>query len=235
MSGKQVTISLIHPSRGRGRQAAETSKKWMGRVGDGVDMEYFLCVDDDDRHNYDAFFPDEWVFPHKNRSAIDAINFGAKISTGDILIQIADDFDCPQDWGLKIIEATKGKTDWVLKTQDGIQKWIITLPIMDRAYYDSFGYVYHPDYLHMFSDLELSAVADLTGRRLTSEIMFKHNHYSAPGGAPKDAISERADKTWEQGKGVFLSRYRRNFDLVGMPGKITDQGYLNWVRNELNT
>lgn len=228
-------ISIIHPSRGRPDQARKTAEKWISSAG--VYVEYLLSFDVDDPMRNEYYFDIENIHVdvsslkkliNRNRSAIDAINNAAKESNGDILIQIADDFDCPPDWGKQILEATKGKTDWIMKTPDGIQPWMITLPIMDRTYYNRFGYIYHPDYLHMFSDFELSCVADLTGRRITADIPFKHNHYSVVGG--KDAISERADKTWDQGEKLFLSRYRQNFGLTDIPGKITDQNTLNWIK-----
>lgn len=236
-----VMISIIHPSRGRPKQALKTFNKWITWiVRNGIEYEYILSLDFDDPKKVD--YISEFGLPcfdgktthllaFHNRSAIDAVNNAAHFSKGDIIIQIADDFDCPPDWGKWIIDATKGKTDWILKTLDGIQPWIITLPIVDRAYYNRFGYIYHPDYQHMFCDTEMSCVADLTGRRITANIPFKHNHYSV-GGAVKDTISERADKTWEQGEKLFLSRYRQNFGLTDMPGRIQDQGMLNWIKSK---
>lgn len=99
---------------------------------------------------------------------------------------------------------------------------------MDRIYYNRFGYVYHPDFAHMFCDTEMTAVADLLGRRINLDMKFPHNHYSV-GKAERDEISIRADKTWGQGEYTFMKHYRNNFGLVDPPGKITDQNFLNWV------
>lgn len=227
-----MKISLIHPSRGRPEKALKTAKKWMINAGD-VDIEYILSIDSDDpqRELYEKYFADFETIINPNRSAIDAINNAAKISNGDILIVLSDDFDCPVNWGAQIVEAVKGKSDWIMKTPDGIQKWIITMPIMDRAYYNRFGYIYYPEYLHMFCDTEITCVADLTGRKIESNIAFKHNHYSV--GGVKDSISERADRTWAQGEKLFIQRYKQNFGLVNPPGKITSQEYINWIRNKL--
>lgn len=243
MPDKQM-ISLIHPSCQRPKEALAAAQKWISTAGTSI--EYFLSLDvnDPSEQDYLRLFSGNWMLDpnnpkdkktlliNQNRSAIDAINNAAKVATGDILVQMADDFDCPEDWGLKIIEATKGKTDWILKTQDGIQKWIITLPIMDLAYYNRFGYIYFPEYRHMFCDTELSCVADLTGRRLESQILFPHNHYSVTKKTP-DEVSRRADSTWAQGEKLFIERYKRNFDLVNPPGKITSQEYINWIRQKL--
>lgn len=225
-------ISIIHPSRSRPEQAYATARKWMDNAG--CDCEYILSLDSDDPL-LKEYLKKPWA--HRigtNRSAIDAINHAAAIATGNILIQIADDFDCPPLWGKQILEATQGKTDWILKTQDGLQGWIITLPIMDRAYYERFGYIYYPEYLHLFSDTELTCVADLTGRKIESNILFKHNHYSVVKTTP-DAISVRADKTWAQGEALFLERYKKAFDLKGgtIQGVITSREYFNWLNGKL--
>lgn len=227
MSDKQVTISLIHPSRGRFKQAAEAHRRWVTRAG--IDVHYILSVDTDDPQINEYRKMDPRVVYNKNRSAVDAINNAARVSHGDIFVVMSDDFDCPENWAVKLIEETRGKTDWVMKTQDKIQGWIMTLPIMDRAYYNRFGYVYHPDYLHMFCDTELTAVADLLGRKITSNLQFIHNH-KARG---TDATYERNDKTWNQGEKLFIERYKRNFDLVGFPGRITSQEYLNWIKGKI--
>lgn len=231
-------ISVIHPSRSRPEQARETINKWIKRAGCYVD--YILSMDKDDplRTSYEMAVTTKnsdgrfiKAFSSQNRSAIDAINNAAKKADGDIFIQIADDFDCPEGWAVAIEGMTKYKSDWIAKTPDGIQKWIITLPIMDRAYYNRFGYIYHPDYLHMFCDTELTAVADLTGRKIDLNIPFVHNHYST-GKSVKDEVSIRADKTWEQGEKLFLERAKRNFDLVNPPGKITSVEYLNYLKSK---
>lgn len=234
-----MKISILHPSRGRPQKAFETTKKWIENAG--CEIEYILSLDWTDHELFvykELYFEIQsngQVITNHNRSAIDAINNAAKIATGDILIVLSDDFDCPKDWGKQIIEATQGKTDWILKTPDGIQRWIITMPIMDRVYYNRFGYIYFPEYLHMFCDTELSCVADLTGRKIEANIPFVHNHYSI-GKSQKDEVSERADKTWDQGEKLFLQRYKENFGLKSeeIKGQITSQEYLNWIRNKIN-
>jgi len=225
-------ISLIHPSRGRAERAREVATKWINSAG--VDVEYIISVDIDDPKlkDYDRLFKDHIILTGQNRSAIDAINSAAAISTCRIIVVMSDDFDCPENWGDQLIKLTTGKSDWIAKTYDGIQKWIITLPIMDREYYNRFGYVYHPEYRHMFCDTEMTCVADLTGRKIELPIKFSHDHYST-GRTKKDAINERADKTWEQGEKLFIERYKNNFGLIDPPGKIQSPEYLNWIKGKL--
>lgn len=235
-------ISLIHPSRGRADKAHAAATFWISQAG--VNIDYILSIDQDDSelHKYQLWFEllrevytekghRLRICVNKNRSAVGAINYGAKFSECNMLVVMSDDFEAPENWGKKLLDRTYNKFDWIAKTPDGIQKWIITLPIMDRAYYKRFGYIYHPGYLHMFCDTEITCVADLTGRKITLDITFTHNHYST-GKTPKDEVSIRADKTWNQGEALFIERAKRKFDLKETPGKITSPDYINWMRNK---
>jgi hypothetical protein len=226
-------ISLIHPSRSRPETARAKSIDWILKSGT-TEIEYFCSVDSDDPkiETYKSLFQDKALLINENRSAIDAINIAAQKSYGDILIVMSDDFDCNFEWAKHLLWHTEHRTDWIAKTPDGIQKWIITLPIMDRIYYNRFGYIYYPEYRHMFCDTEMTCVADLLQRKITLDIPFKHNHYST-GATKKDSVSERADSTWGQGEALFIERARKNFDLIDPPGKIMDEAYNNWIRRKL--
>jgi hypothetical protein len=228
----QPLISLLHPSRGRPEKSFETVQKWIQRAGN-VSIELIVSLDEDDPElqGYREMHV-SLLEINKNRSAVDAINNAAKKARGNILIVVSDDTDCPENWAVDLLKCVEGKTDFIAKTNDGIQKWIITMPIMDRAYYNRFGYVYYPGYLHMFCDTELSCVADLTGRRIDIPLTFEHLHYSV-GKSNKDSVSEKADSTWTQGESLFLERYKRIFDLKEISGTITSPQYLSWIASKL--
>lgn len=235
-------ISILHPSRSRPKKSYNTIQKWIERAG--TDVEVIVCIDMDEPKSLEyqsLYLPliqedhsKYWLSLHENRSAVDAINHAAKVATGDIFIVVSDDTDCPENWAVDLLKHLEGRDDFIAKVSDGIQPWIITMPIMDRKYYDRFGYVYYPEYLHMFCDTELSAVADMTGRRITIPMEFKHLHYST-GAAEKDQVSVKADATWAQGEALFLERYKRFFDLPApyLYNKITDTGTQRWINTKL--
>lgn len=241
------------PSRGRPEKSLATFQKWNNP--DTYNFQYILSLDQDDPllDKYLDIYPDYFslkdtpnnarILVNKNRSAIDAINAAAKYAWADILMVVSDDsepcadgsnYDNQHNWADKIHQAVPRHRDWILKTQDGIQPWIITMPIMGRDYYQRFGYIYHPDYAHMFCDTELTCVADITGKKIVSNIMFPHKHYSVTGETP-DFIAKKNDATWAQGEKLFLERYKRNFDLP--PGQpIQDSGMIRYLqmKNALN-
>lgn len=224
-----MKFNLIHPSRNRAIKSIHTTIKWQEMSSKNIEAEFYVSIDSDEPQmkEYECY---PKLIINNNRSAVDAINNAAKIADGDIFIVISDDTEPIKDWDLKILKEVEGKTDWILKTQDGIQPWIITMPIMDRAYYNRFGYIYHPDYLHMFCDTELTCVADITGRKIKSNLMFPHKHYSVTKEQP-DEVNNKADATWAQGEKLFLERYKRGFDLpVGDP--IEDNGMVSWIKRK---
>lgn len=235
-----MTISIIHPSRSRPAQAKRTADKWIKNTSGDHNIEYILSIDKSDPYigNYLNSF-DSKVFnvvTSDNNCVVQAANEGAKKSSGEILILVSDDFESFPHWDSKIIEATQGLNSYVLKTFDGLQKWIVALPIMDRAYYELMGYFYHPDYKHQFCDTDMTHVADLQGKLIVrNDILFKHNHYTT-GANKKDAVNKRADATWEQGKGVYLNRAKSNFGLDGIDiFKASKEAinHINWMKNEL--
>lgn len=216
------TISIIHPSRQRPEMALQTKKNWMQNAIHKSSIEYILSIDNNDPTLYDY----NWMFSHEhdtkikynnNWSAIEAINVVAPQSIGNLIVVVSDDFDCFEGWDEYLLSHLQGDTDYIVKTSDGYMNsdWLITLPIMDRAYYNRFGYVYHPEYKHMWSDTEMTTVGHMLGKIIdlqNSNAVFKHRHYSI-NEMQKDAVNEKNDATWNQGKSLFLERFDRNFDL----------------------
>jgi aspartyl-tRNA synthetase len=168
-----------------------------------------------------------------------AANQGAKHAKGEILVLISDDFDCPKNWDLTIREALKGKSG-LLKTYDGVQKWIVTLPIMTRDYYEEQGHIYFPAYHHMFCDTDQTHKADLQRKLIIrNDIVFNHDHYSKKGSNnKKDAVNEKADKTWEQGERVYLKRCSDKFglgnvDIFNLSKEAKEAGHVQWLKKKL--
>lgn len=210
-----MKITCIHPTRERSYQASLNAQKWINNAYS--DIEYIVSVDKNDISDYSwtkfAYnnCTAKLIFNY-NKSAIDAINNAAKIAIGDIFIVVSDDTDCPINWDISLLEALKDKSDFLVKTRDGLQPTLITLPIMDRTYYNRFGYIYHPDYQHMFCDQEMTAVGHMLGKVITLDLTFEHLHYTT-GKSPKDAINRKNDATWAQGEALFNERLKTNFGI----------------------
>lgn len=212
-----MKISVIFPSRGRAKQAYDTFWNWRGKSDLKNEIEYIMSWDEDACDDYyrEFFFEDTIISIclRPNKTAIEAINNAVKIATGDIFVVISDDFDCPEHWDTLLLKALEGKSDFCAKTDDGLQPTLITMPIMDRVYYERYWYVYQPEYKHMFVDQELTAVALMTGRYIKLDLSFPHNHYST-GKTMKDGLNARNDTTWKQGEKLFNERLKTNFGIA---------------------
>lgn len=218
-----MTISLLHPSRGRSKKALSTFTKWKNNASGLHKIEHILSLDytDNELHNYKLLSYSDWtqIIIRDNKNCVQATNNAASACHGDILVMLSDDFDCPKGWDNCIINAFAEMGDrhgYVLKTFDGLQKWIVTLAIMDRAYFEMNGYFYNPIYQHMFCDTALTHKAELQGRLIfRNDLVFKHNHYSQ-GHGKEDETHRRANATWNHGEAAYLNEVRNWFGIEGM-------------------
>ena len=221
-----MTISVLHPTRGRKQQALKTMSKWLFNADKPYDIEYIFSTDIDDTDKWTSridILPNFLlnssqimhieVLKNNNKSAIEAINFAAARCSGDLIIVVSDDFDCLEHWDTLLLQVLEDKSDFCAKTADGLQPTLITMPIMDRIYYERYGYIYHPDYNHMFADQELTSVALMTGKYIKLDLIFPHNHYTT-GKTPKDEINIKNDLTWRQGETLFNERLKTNFGIT---------------------
>jgi hypothetical protein len=211
-----MKITIIHPSRSRAAIANQIRTTWLNKA-DGL-VEYIFSLDYDDVQS--TLYDGHCIY-NNNRSAIDAINRCAEIASGDLFVVVSDDFDCPNHWDSLLINELQNKSDYCVKTQDGLQPTLMTLPIMDRVYYERFGYIYHPDFLHMFVDQEMTAVAHMLGKAITLPLVFPHNHYTT-GKFERDAITLRNNATWQQGEKVFNEHLKTNFGIENPVCKYSD-------------
>lgn len=227
-----MKVSLLHPSRSRPDQSWQCVNDWVNRAGCEIEVIVSLDTDDPRLEDYKKLYGDRFkVIVNTNRSAVDAMNQAAQHSTGDLIVASSDDFACPRNWALILEKHCKNWNDFLLKVDDGQQKYIVTLPIMDRAYYNRFGYIYHPDYLHQFCDTHLTHVADVLRRlQFRNDIMFRHNHKKNG----NDELYKRNDRTWEDGKRTYIAHVKNKF---GFP-RTTDvtslapegQGHKQWLQ-----
>lgn len=238
-------ISLIHPSRSRPEKSAATILKWKERWVDLDEnpllVDYVISLDSSDpklnEYGLTKVYSKKSIIVNDNTSAVDAINAGAKAVNGDVLIVVSDDTDCPVGWNNIIYHAMNGRSG-LLKVFDGAQKWICTMPVMSRDYYEEQGYIYNPAYQHMFCDTHLTHVADLKKKLIIrNDIVFHHDHYSVSGAA-KDAVTNKANSTWNKGKRLYLLNCKSKFgmgniDIFNLSPEAHQAGHVGWLKKEL--
>ena len=230
-------IKIIHPSKGRPEQAYSAMKMFIDCCGNSsVISKYVLSIDLEDERlpEYHKRFKDSDVTleVNRNQSAIQAINVAAQqyihLNSDEIVVVASDDFYPEKGWALKVIERIGGKKDFVLKTNDGLQNWLVTLPIMDSIYYFRYGYIYNPIYKHLFCDTELTHVADITGR-LTIDNTIKIRHKPI-----NDKLHSQTQSTWKTGERIYLERVKEKFGLKEreIRSKVTDKSHVRWLKSK---
>lgn len=209
------SISILHPSFGRPELARKCYDEWMGKAEHEVEIEYILCLSTMDNTSlYMSYFHEadvKFIFLD-DKGLVKQVNYAASISTGDLLIAVSDDFGCPDNWDTQLLQSLQGESDYIVKTQDGLQPFIITLPIMDRVYYERFGYIYYPGYGHMFGDNELADVGAILNRTITLPLMFPHRHYTT-GQMQRDATNVANDSFMQADGITYHNRKSINFGL----------------------
>lgn len=221
-----MVISLLHPSRGRPIKSLNTSEYWLNMSG-LEDVELILSLDrSDDWRTYSntyeplsslSRYPIVRMFLNDNTCVVDATNYAAKESKGDIIIYVSDDFKCPDNWGQLILKEFEGVTEpMLLKVDDCLQKFetpICTIPIMNRALYERLGYFWNPEYKSMFVDEDLYWTCKNNGwLKLAPHLKFPHEHYSN-GKAEHDETYKKSEANWNQGKAVFQKRRALGFPV----------------------
>lgn len=211
-------ITLLHPSRGRAKQARLTRDLWMADASNTVEIEHILSLDRDDPQlsEYKKLLQDgSTILVNENKNVVQATNAVARVSNGSILIYLSDDFRCPRHWDVLIIDKIKRiSPPWLLKVHDCLQKFhvdVLTIPIMHRVTYTRLGYFWHPAYDSMFVDQDLYHTVVNNGWLVEAqELEFPHLHYSV-GKAPRDATYRRSDSHWNTGKATYHQRKAQNF------------------------
>lgn len=200
--------------------AKKAHDHWMSLADDPNSIEYTISLDTSDNtiEDYKRTFKDVDVkiLIYPNRSIVDAVNNGAKWTTSDIFVVVSDDFEAFQGWDTAIVERLDINRAELLHTFDTIQNNVCTLPILTKKYYELFGHIYHPHYISMFADDDLTECAKLVNGYIEAfDLVFAHNHW-VNGKNPKDKTYDRENSktAWEVGKRMFQQRKARRFDLA---------------------
>jgi hypothetical protein len=204
----QGTISLIHASRGRPEQAIAQREIWLGHAANPNRIEHIFAVDKDDEASCNKIGFYNHVVVEPGGGCVRAWNEGAKLAHGAVLIQVSDDFTPPQNWDDLILEKLGDLADEkVLAVSDDIRSdGLLCMAIMTRARYEKQGYMFHPDFLSMYSDNWFTEEAYRDGVVIEAkDIVFHHNHPAAFKEVPVDQTyaDTNSPERYKQGEEVL--------------------------------
>lgn len=205
------------------RSRPEIFKRTLARWQSDPTVHFLITIDDDDPTCCNEPFIN-WVNCQPNldydisssKSKIEAINHGVVAAKWDLLILAADDM-IPQfpDYGQRIQALFKQwfpHGDGVLHLDDGrARSSLNTLPIIDRQYFNRFGYIYHPDYVSLWADNEFTDVSRSKGCVVYQpQCIIKHEWKDLIG---EDELFKRNDSFFDADKKVYETRRAAGFPL----------------------
>ena len=195
----------------------------LNKIANREDYHILISVDKDDQSMFPLPVLDgNYTFVVGNsKNKIDAINrdLNEFDYDFDILINMSDDMIFTKKGFDDIIRAEfYNDFNQYLHFNDGNQKCnVCTMHIVGRNYYDRFKYIYHPDYISLWCDVENDIVAKQLGcyKYMGDNIkLFRHLH-PAWGLAPQDALSIKTEDRalWIADEITFNKRKIKNFGL----------------------
>lgn len=183
-----------------------------------LDWKMIVSVDTDDQYTMGS--PELDLICEDNRvsvkfgtskNKIDAINRDVPKDGWDILVNLSDDqIFTVKGFDKLIAEHCTNST--FLHLPDGyVNERLATMSIMTKAYYDMFGYIYHPDYASLWCDNEAMEVAQALGcYKYVNEHIFTHDHPAWTGEKP-DAQLINTQKYYRQDERTFRKRKSLGF------------------------
>jgi hypothetical protein len=188
-------FSLLHVTARLPEGWLHAMRAWRDRCDDPSRVEYLLCVDQgrtselrDIRNTAAWGYFDVIVNPNR-RCAVDAWNWVASKSKGDVLITVADDYFCPEHWDTDILHAvqklygyrnTASWGEFVLDVDNQDNSYpLLPFSFISRAYYERLGYLFWPEYFGIGADSDFTAVARRDGVVIDARhLKFEHRHWT---------------------------------------------------------
>ncbi len=226
-----VKFSLLHATYGRPKKAVEAMVRAMAQAKHPDWVEHIFAINSDDPTHAETLYrrsmawesginPVPTLFvamPFKGSAP--AWDVAAKLSTGDILIQMQDDLELPRWWDMMLLGVLQQIPGWhqtpiVIAVGDGYRKDDLRCTaICNRARYEQQGEFLHAGYMSVFSDDEFTIRAkadDKDGkcRLIKTDIVFTHRHHYHDNSVPMDATYERENSgvAYQIGAELFAKR-----------------------------
>ena len=172
-------ISLLHATRGRPAMAWRTRMEWLRAAANPDSIEHIFAIDATDPSSF-LLANTRSVIVRGDGGPVDAWNVAAAKSSGQILVQLSDDWESFPGWDLAIIEAI-GDTSKsaVLAVSDGHRKDdLLCMAILTRARFLQQKHMFDPSFFSMCSDDWFCHCAKEDGVIIDARdrITFEHIH-----------------------------------------------------------
>ena len=207
-----MRILLKYPTRGRPLWFAKTLDLYLQRLSGKHDVRFLIAMDVDDPWMHQPLVTDymNQVYPGRDdieyfwgehRGKVAAVNSGIQDRQWDIVLVISDDIEPVSQYddiiATDFAREFPGGDGLLYYNDTRCGRTRITIPIMDRLFFERFGWTVHPDYF-AWGDDYLTKLWKHTGcvKYIDSKVLVHHWKKYIPKnnkGKRKDATSVRAE------------------------------------------
>lgn len=229
------TCSLLHATRGRPEKCIATMRLWAERAANPGAIEYIISYEKDDtatEAHLDAILPSAEMPWFDGGVVAIRGNFGGsapawdaayRASSGALLVQVSDDFECPADWDIALLNRLPAQWEQekiVVAVSDALRRdRLQTMAVCTRAYADYRGEFMHKGYQSMFADNEYTARAYIGASNgecsviEARDLVFTHRHHCAHPEVPDDDTyrHQNSKEAYEKGRELFNQRNPRAY------------------------
>jgi len=202
---RKKVISLVHATRGRTGQSTQARANWLGLARHPERVEHIFAIDADD-HDNSVLQRFNCVVVPSGGGCVAAWNAAAVKSTGDIIIQLSDDWMPPRNWDVEIESRLDTSKAQVLAVSDGHRTDdLLCMAILTRKRLIEQGHLFHPDFLGVFSDNWFTHCAKRDGVLVEAKDLVFEHHHPAFGKAELDETyaKQNSEAAYTYGKRVF--------------------------------
>ena len=209
---RPAVISLCHATRQRSERALACRKMWLEAAIHPDRIEHIFAIDADDADSARDLAPfTVKVVETPGLGCIGAWNVAADHSTGDILVQMSDDWLPIPGWDVLFEKRFPSlKKPGVLRISDGHrQDDLLCMAIMTRARVKQTGWFQPPAYTGVYSDDELSFRAFEDGVVIEARdivLVHEHPHHDDSIAMDETYLRQNDDTRYAAAKKIFLER-----------------------------
>jgi glycosyltransferase involved in cell wall biosynthesis len=212
---RKPKVSLLHATRGRPEQALKARARWLEMAAHPGRVEHLFAMDCDDETTVAALAKlPHCVVPHKGGGCVAAWNLAAQNCTGDVLVQLSDDWTPVPGWDDEFVRRLRDVSQpGVLRPSDGHRRDdLLCMAILTRARLKQQGEFLHGGYFGIYSDDEYSFRAYQDGIVIDARdmvLLHDHPNYNPDVAMDETYLNQNSTERDKQGRKLFLSRNPR--------------------------
>jgi hypothetical protein len=199
------TISIIHATRGRPIEAVKTMNLWLSRAKNPERIEYIFICDDDDEVSKKVLKRFNLKIQKENGYSVGAWNLAARESSGELIIQMSDDWECPPMWDELIEQRIDYTQAQVLRVSDGHRTDdLLGIAILTREYYERYG-LFNGIFKNVYSDTDFTFRAEKNHAIINARDITIIHHHPFWENRELDETYQRGNdlKEYERAKAIF--------------------------------